>query len=137
MKGCVNASMKKKNYVAYVHLKQDTGEVAYANCNCKAGKGGCCKHVVALLFQLLEYIQLDLKVIPDDLTCTQLLQQWHVPRSDELEEPILYEDVVFERASYEKDKSGKKRKKSKTSDNIVNPVPQYSQNVEQGKRFKV
>ena len=100
MKGCVNASMKKKNYFAYVHLKQDTGEVAYANCNCKAGKGGCCKHVVALLFQLLEYIQLDSKVIPDDLTCTQLLQQWHVPRSDELEEPILYEDVVFERASY-------------------------------------
>ena len=27
----------------------------------------------------------------------------------------------------------KKRKKSKTSDNIVNPVPQYSQNVEQEK----
>ena len=78
---CVN---EEKNYVAYVHLKQDTGEVAYANCNCKAGKGGCCKHVVALLFQLLEYIQLDSKVIPDDLTCTQLLQQWHVPRNDEL-----------------------------------------------------
>ena len=46
---------------------------------------------------------------------------------------ILYEDVVFERASYEKDKSSKKRKKSKTCDNIVNPVPQYSQNVEQEK----
>ena len=88
---------------------------------------------MALSFQLLEYIQLDSKVIPDDVTCTQLLQQWHVPRSDELEEPILYEDVLFERASYEKDKSGKKCKKSKTSDNIVNPVPQYSQNVEQEK----
>ena len=114
--------MKKKNSVAYVHLKQDTGEVAYANCNCKAGKERCCKHVAALLFQLLEYIQLDSKVVPDDLTCTQLLQQLHVPRSDELEEPILYEDVVFERASYEKDKSDKKPKKSKTSDNIVNSI---------------
>ena len=41
--------------------------------------------------------------------------------------------MVFERASYETDKSGKKRKKSKTCDNIVNPVPQYSQNVEQEK----
>ena len=49
---------------------------------------------VALLFQLLEYIQLDSKVIPDDLTCIQLLQQWHVPRSDELEEPILYEHFI-------------------------------------------
>ena len=80
MFGCFN---EEKNYVAFVHLKQDTGEVALANSNCKAGKGGCCKHVVALLFQLLKYIQLDLKVIPDDLTCTQVLQQWHVPRNDE------------------------------------------------------
>ena len=94
MCGCFN---EEKNHVAYVHLKQDTGEIAYANCNCNAGKGGCCKHAVALLFQLLEYIQLDSKVIPDDLICTQLLQQWHVPRND-----------GFERASYEKDKSGKK-----------------------------
>ena len=66
----------------------------WRSCNCKAGKGGGCKHVVVLLFQLLEYIQLDSKVIPDYLTCAQLLQQWHVPRNDELEEPILYEDVV-------------------------------------------
>ncbi len=83
---------------------------------------------MALLFQLLEYIQLDATVIPDDFTSTQLLQQWHVPTNDELDEAILYEDVVFERASYEKDKSGKKRKKL-TSDDIVNLVPQYTQNV--------
>ena len=64
------------------------------------------------------------KDLPDDLTCTQLLR--HVPRNYELEEPIRYEDVVFERvhASYDKDKSGKKRKRSKTCDNIINPVPQ-------------
>ena len=129
VKGCVDASMKKMVYTVYIHLNQDTGEVAYASCKCKAGKGGCCKHVVALMFQIIEYIQLELKEIPDDLTCTQLLQQWHVPRNDELNEPILYEDVVFERASYEKDKSGKKRKNLKTCDSVINPAPQYSQNV--------
>ena len=129
VKGCVDASMKKMVYTVYIHLNQDTGEVAYASCKCKAGKGGCCKHVVALMFQIIEYIQLELQEIPDDLTCTQLLQQWHVPRNDELNEPILYEDVVFERASYEKDKSGKKRKNLKTCDSVINPAPQYSQNV--------
>ena len=128
-KGCVDASMKKMVYTVYIHLNQDTGEVAYASCKCKAGKGGCCKHVVALMFQIIDYIQLELKEIPDDLTCTQLLQRWHVPRNDELNEPILYEDVVFERASYEKDKSGKKRKNLKTCDSVINPAPQYSQNV--------
>ena len=129
VKGCVDASMKKLVYTVYVHLNQDTGEVAYASCKCKAGKGGRCKHVVALMFQIIEYVQLELKEIPDDLTCTQLLQQWHVPRNDELNEPILYEDVIFERASYTKDISGKKRKNLKTCDSVINPAPQYSQKV--------
>ena len=61
-----------------------------------------------MLFQIIEYVQLELTEVPDDLTCTLLLQQWHVPRNDELNEPILYEDVIFEKASYEKDTSGKK-----------------------------
>ena len=123
VKGCVDASMKKLVYTVYVHLNQDTGEVAYASCKCKAGKGGRCKHVVALMFQIIEYVQLELKEIPDDLTCTQLLQLCHVPRNDELNEPILYEDVIFERASYAKDISGKKRKNLKTCDSVINPVP--------------
>ena len=117
VKGCV----RKANYVVYIHVNQVTGEIAYANCTCKAGKVGCCAHVVALLFQIIECIQMDFKAIPDDITCTQLLQQWHVPKNNELKEPILYEDVVFERASYEKDDSGKKRKKSKTCNDISNP----------------
>ena len=77
IKGCVDASMKKKSYIVYVHLNQVTGEVVHSHCLCKAGKGGCCKHVAALLFQILDYIQLELTEVPDDLTCTQLLQQWH------------------------------------------------------------
>ena len=66
----VHASMKKTQYVVYVHLHQDTGKVSHASCSCPAGQGGCCKHVAALLFQLLDYIQLELTEVPDDLTCT-------------------------------------------------------------------
>ena len=107
-KGCVDASMKKQTYTSYVHLEQlNTGEVAYAHCMCPAGKEGCCSQDVALFFQIIECIQLDVRAIPDVFTCTQLLQQWHVPRNDELDEPILCEDVVFEQASYEKDQSRK------------------------------
>ena len=78
----------------------------------------CCGTVISVL----DYIQLDAKVIPDDLTCTQLLEQCHVPRNPELDEPILYNDVVFKRASYKKSESGKKQKKLKTSNNIVEVV---------------
>ena len=37
------------------------------------------KHVGAALHQLVEYRQLDIKVAPDDKTCTDILQKWHVP----------------------------------------------------------
>ena len=50
-------------------------EVSYASCSCVAGRGGCYKHVAALLFQILDFIQLELSEVPDDLTCTQLLQK--------------------------------------------------------------
>ena len=75
----VNAEMKKKQYLVYVHPHQHSGDIAYAKCYCPAGAGGCCKHVAATLYQLLDYIELGLSDIPDDKTCTQELQKWHVP----------------------------------------------------------
>ena len=103
IKGSVHAAMKKNIYTMYVHLHQVTGSIGYANCSCKAGRGGCCKHIAALLFQILDYIQLELKEVPDNVTSTQLLQQWHVPRADESDEAVLFEDIKFEKASLEKD----------------------------------
>ncbi len=41
--------------------------------------------------------------IPDHPTCTQLLQQLHVPRKDESDQPALYENIVFQKAEYQKD----------------------------------
>ena len=100
----VHASMKKTQCVVYVHLHQDTGKVSHASCSCPAGQGGCCKHVAALLFQLLDYIQLELTEVPDDLTCTQLLQQWHVPPNDKLETALVFEQVKFTKATCKKEK---------------------------------
>ena len=80
-KSKVHASMKNNQYTVYVHLDQINGEVMEAKCNCKAGQGGCCKHVAALLYTLLDFANLDLKQIPADMTCTQVAQKWHVPSS--------------------------------------------------------
>ena len=130
IKGTVNAAMKSNTYTVYVHLNEANGEVVYSNCTCTAGKGGKCKHVVALLFQVIEYKQLDMTEIPDHTTCTQLLQQWHVPRKDESDEAVLYENIVFEKAVYEKDVQAKKRK-HRQSLPIYNPTPHFSQTVQQ------
>ena len=74
----VSASMKSVKYTVYCHINQDTAEVLYAKCNCKAGQGGCCKHIAALLYALLDFSNLGLLYVPEDVTCTQVLQKWSI-----------------------------------------------------------
>ena len=62
----VNAEMKKQNSDVYVHLNQVTSDVACAKCQCPAGVGGRCKHVAAILFQLLDFWELEFCEVPDE-----------------------------------------------------------------------
>ncbi len=59
-----HASMKSTHYTVYVHLDQATGDAVYAKCNCNVGQGGCCKHVGALLYTLLDYVNIGATEIP-------------------------------------------------------------------------
>ena len=104
-----HASMKNVQYTVYVHFNQLNGEVMEAKCNCKAGQGGCCKHVAALLFTFLDYSNMDAKEIPSDLTCTQVAKKWHVPSSANmtLTKAVKFSDVLFEKAE-----DGNKRKRA-------------------------
>ena len=67
VKARVCASIKSSKYDVYVHLDKENGNVVYAKCSCKAGKGGCCKHVAALLYTLVDYSNMGLKEIPGEL----------------------------------------------------------------------
>ena len=58
VKAKVHASMKSTQYTVHVHLDQESGDAEYAKCNCKVGQGGCCKHVGALLYTLLDYVNM-------------------------------------------------------------------------------
>ena len=80
-----------------------------AKCNCKAGQGGCCKHVAALLYALVDFANMDLRQIPADMTCTQVAQKWHVPSSANM---TLIKAVKFSDLLFEKAEGGKKRKRS-------------------------
>lgn len=73
---------------------------------CKAGCDGCCKHVSATLYQQVEYQQLDIKVVPDDETCTGILQKWHFPREGQNQEPIKFSELQFYKADVRKDDKG-------------------------------
>ena len=108
VKAKVHASMKSVQYNVYVHLDQCDGEVLFAKCTCKAGQGGCCKHVAALLYTIVDFINMDVKEVPMDLTCTQTGQKWHVPSSTNSQtvKAFKFKDLVFEKAE-----ESKKRKR--------------------------
>lgn len=71
----------------------------------KAGAGGCCKHVAAAFYQLIDYKELAVKSVPSDKTCTDILQKWHVPGEKANDEAILFSNLIFEKADAEKDKN--------------------------------
>ena len=109
VKSLVCASMKQQSYTVYVHLSQTDGKVVKAKCSCKAGAGGCCKHVAATLFQIHDFVELGLSVVPDDKSCTDVLQQWNVPRNMDTHGPLLFTELKFEKANFERDNSKRKR----------------------------
>eukprot|EP00794_Sanderia_malayensis_P000921 gene921-228_t len=104
--------MKRVFYNVYAHLDQDSGEILYAKCNCKAGQGGCCKHVAALLYTLLDYTSMELKKIPDTMTCTQIAQKWHVPSAANM---TLCKAMKFSEVALEKAEPNKTRKQPTVS----------------------
>ena len=106
VKARVCASMKSVSYPVYVHLNQVDGEVENAKCSCKAGQGGCCKHVAALLYTILDFVNLNLKYVSTELTCTQVprVPRWSAPSgsSKTLEKAVKFEDLLFEKADVNK-----------------------------------
>jgi hypothetical protein len=104
VKARVSASMKSVSYQVYVHLNQVNGEVEYAKCCCKARQGGCCKHVAALLYTILDLANLNLQNIPVERTCTQLPQKWNVPAgsSKTLDRVAKFGELLFEKTDVKK-----------------------------------
>lgn len=80
--------MKRDWHQLYFYLYQETGELFYAKCCCKTEAGGWCSHVIAAMYQLVDYKISYLKSVPDDKTCTDVLQQWHAPGQSSNAEPI-------------------------------------------------
>ena len=67
-RGIVKPSFKTTGrYSTVVALSKISGYVLGAQCNSKAGAGGCCKHVAALPYNILSYVAVVLAIIPVDI----------------------------------------------------------------------
>ena len=53
--------------------------------SCVAGAEGSCQHIVGLFFLLAHCKDLEMKGLPDDLTCTMMAQCWSIPRGKTIE----------------------------------------------------
>ncbi|CAN7944095.1 unnamed protein product [Ixodes hexagonus] len=87
VKASVEASMSlAKRYPVHAVLCQD-GRVTNGSCACKAGQGGVCKHVTALLWHMLDLVREGRSFIPDALACTEGARQWGPSSSKRSEAP--------------------------------------------------
>lgn len=58
--------------------------------------GGFCHHFIGLLLYLAHLKQLGIKSLPDDLTCTMVVQRWSVPRAKHIE-PQRVDNVIVKK----------------------------------------
>ena len=93
------------------NLDDEVNDVSVGGtCSCTAGKGTC-NHMVAVLYQLVHYQNLQLKKVPPVLTKTSLPQQWHVPRTQGIHPgPVSELTVAKVRPTSSSQPSAKKRR---------------------------
>ena len=54
-------------------------------------------------------MELGLSVVPDDKSCTDVLRQWNVPRNMDTHGPLLFTELKFEKANFERDNNSKRK----------------------------
>ncbi|XP_077556103.1 uncharacterized protein LOC144170281 [Haemaphysalis longicornis] len=67
-------------YKVSLALKSDSGAVADSTCQCPAGAGGACRHILAALRHLVLLKQKGFKEAPPELSFTQVQLQLRRPR---------------------------------------------------------
>ena len=70
---------KQKHKPSFALMKSSAA-VQYAYCTCKAGEGGWCNHMYALMKVIAKFSLEELKCIPELLPCILKPCGWKVPR---------------------------------------------------------
>ena len=105
-----------------------TGEVVSAQCTCKTGADGYCKHVGALLYAILDVSDCGLGKIPPNTSCTERPQQWHKPTERTSNVPVLFKDILMTKHDYDADKRKKteERTERKNEKEAYSPCPSFA-----------
>ena len=74
------ASYRKENHKLCLAIKKSSSAVKYAYCTCRAGKGGWCNHVYALMKVTAKFSLEESKCIPELLPYISKTCGWTVPQ---------------------------------------------------------
>ena len=100
-RGVVTGKVKKK-YPVHIVCNKHCGIIQGARCVCKAGLGGFCKHVAAILFHVMDHQRRGAHVISKTAAGTSTLQTWHQPKIQG-QACIKFSNINFESFNYERD----------------------------------
>ncbi|XP_064454795.1 uncharacterized protein LOC135366067 isoform X2 [Ornithodoros turicata] len=74
------AMATRKTNAAAAELSRENGTILRCKCECRAGSGEVCKHVVCVFYALSYIATHDLKVVPEEKACTEGERQWYHSR---------------------------------------------------------
>ena len=77
------ASLRKQNRIIFVALTKADGLVAYACCQCPAGKVGTCSHAFVVMKLVAKWVIDKINKIPEPKACTSKPCAWSIPQSRE------------------------------------------------------
>ena len=90
LKGVCTASLKQKNRWIFVALNKTDATIAYAYCECPAGKTGTCSHAFAIMKLVAKWVIDKILNIPEPKACTSRPCAWSIPQSrNRVEKPPI------------------------------------------------
>jgi len=97
--------MKQVIYSVCICLSTDGKKAKWSNCGCPAGIEGKCKHVIASLYGIQNFILLGEDQFPDREGPTERRQVWHIRKPVQKSNCVLYKDITIEKVDPGKVKS--------------------------------
>ena len=80
-----------------------------------------------------EYTKLDREYVPDDKTCTDILQKWHVPSESRNNVAILFFELTFIKADQQKEENNCRKPAFVTGERYFCATPLFDREVKKEK----
>lgn len=93
---CSASYTKSQSHTLSLALENQSATVKYAQCSCRAGKGGFCNHSYALMKLIAQFVLDKCEEIPQRLPCTSRPCGWTVPqvRKMNVTKPTAMETII-------------------------------------------